>query len=83
MIAFAADAQSLVILGFLLAQNATSAARYREDPTYADADAETAEGPLSGTRRGPGAYGTRAPKELLHHLPALELRRPTVSACLA
>ncbi|MFZ3498275.1 hypothetical protein ACODT5_34475 [Streptomyces sp. 5.8] len=44
MIAFGADAQSLVILGFLLAQNATSAARYREDPTYADADAETAEG---------------------------------------
>jgi hypothetical protein len=25
--------------------------------------------------------GTRAPKELLHHLPALELRRPCVSAC--
>lgn len=44
MIAFGADAQSLVILGFLLAQNATSAARYREDPTCADADAETAEG---------------------------------------
>ncbi|MER5729672.1 hypothetical protein ABT084_15250 [Streptomyces sp. NPDC002138] len=44
MIAFGADAQSLVILGFLLAQNATSAARYREDPTYADADAETSEG---------------------------------------
>ncbi|MBT2458754.1 hypothetical protein [Streptomyces sp. ISL-86] len=43
VIAFGADAQSLVILGFLLAQNATSAARYREDPTHADADAETAE----------------------------------------
>ena len=25
-------------------------------------------------------YGTRAPKELLHHLPALVLRRPSVSA---
>jgi hypothetical protein len=25
-------------------------------------------------------YGTRAPKELQHHLPALGLRRPTVSA---
>jgi len=25
-------------------------------------------------------YGTRAPKELLHHLPALILRRPSVSA---
>ena len=25
--------------------------------------------------------GTRAPKELLHHLPALVLRRPSVSAC--
>ncbi|MFG2559980.1 hypothetical protein [Streptomyces sp. NPDC048496] len=32
MIAFGADAQSLVILCFLLAQNATSAARYQEDP---------------------------------------------------
>ncbi|MGW2326493.1 hypothetical protein ACWC5C_12070 [Streptomyces sp. NPDC001700] len=37
MIAFGAEAQSLVVLGFLLAQNATSAARYHEDPTYADA----------------------------------------------
>ncbi|MFD8889977.1 hypothetical protein [Streptomyces sp. NPDC059566] len=44
MIAFGAYAQSLVILGFLLAQNATSAARYREDPAYADAEAKTAEG---------------------------------------
>ncbi|MFD0378046.1 hypothetical protein [Streptomyces sp. NPDC127112] len=43
MIAFGADAQSLVILGFLLAQNATSAARFQEDPTYSDADAEAAE----------------------------------------
>ena len=25
-------------------------------------------------------YGTRTPKELLHHLPALVLRRPSVSA---
>lgn len=33
MIAFGAEAQSLVILGFLLAQNATSAARYQQDPT--------------------------------------------------
>ncbi|WP_149826326.1 hypothetical protein [Streptomyces tailanensis] len=41
MIAFGAEAQSLVVLGFLLAQNATSAARYKEDPTYADADPET------------------------------------------
>ncbi|MFD5748214.1 hypothetical protein [Streptomyces sp. NPDC127033] len=41
MIAFGAEAQSLVILGFMLAQNATSHARYIEDPTYADADAET------------------------------------------
>ncbi|MDQ0718642.1 hypothetical protein QFZ55_008094 [Streptomyces luteogriseus] len=30
--------------------------------------------------RGPGAVGARAPKELLHHLPALVLRRPAVSA---
>ncbi|MFJ8018732.1 hypothetical protein [Streptomyces sp. NPDC096311] len=37
MIAFGAAAQSLVVLGFLLAQNATSSARYKEDPTYADA----------------------------------------------
>jgi hypothetical protein len=38
--------------------------------------------PLCGTRvRGPGAIpATRAPKELLHHLPALLLRRPAVSA---
>lgn len=43
MIAFGAEAQSLVVLGFLLAQNATSAARYQEDPTYADADAETTD----------------------------------------
>ncbi|MFD4135630.1 hypothetical protein [Streptomyces goshikiensis] len=47
MIAFGADAQSLVILGFLLAQNATSAARFQEDPTYSDAGAEAAE---DGTR---------------------------------
>ncbi|RPE39673.1 hypothetical protein EDD90_2689 [Streptomyces sp. Ag109_O5-1] len=33
MIAFGAEAQSLVVLGFLLAQNATSAARYQvENP---------------------------------------------------
>lgn len=36
MIAFGAEAQSLVMLGFLLAQNATSAARYQEDPLYTD-----------------------------------------------
>lgn len=41
MIAFGAEAQTLVVLGFLLARNATSAARCKEDPTYADADAET------------------------------------------
>ncbi|MFI6699951.1 hypothetical protein ACIBJC_13420 [Streptomyces sp. NPDC050509] len=41
MIAFGAEAQSLVILGFVLAQNTTSHARYTEDPTYTDADAET------------------------------------------
>ncbi|MEV0113277.1 hypothetical protein AB0H77_08500 [Streptomyces sp. NPDC050844] len=40
MIAFGAEAMSLVILGFMLAQNATSAARYAEDPTYSDADEE-------------------------------------------
>ncbi|MFI6360726.1 hypothetical protein ACIBJF_51420 [Streptomyces sp. NPDC050743] len=40
MIAFGAEAQSLVVVGFPLAQNATSAARYKEDPTYADAAAE-------------------------------------------
>ncbi|MEH6373830.1 hypothetical protein V7793_05665 [Streptomyces sp. KLMMK] len=33
LIAFGAPAQSLVMLGFLLAQNATSAARHHEDPT--------------------------------------------------
>ncbi|GGN62065.1 hypothetical protein GCM10011579_028870 [Streptomyces albiflavescens] len=37
MIAFGAEAQSLAGLGFLLAQNATSAARYKDDPTYTDA----------------------------------------------
>ncbi|MFK0257441.1 hypothetical protein [Streptomyces sp. NPDC090445] len=50
MIAFGADAQSLVILGFLLAQNATSAARYQEDPAYTDADAETAESSTRSTK---------------------------------
>ncbi|MFI6766622.1 hypothetical protein [Streptomyces sp. NPDC050355] len=49
MIAFGAEAQSLVFLGFLLAQNATSAARYQEDPTYSDAHTETAD--LSSDRR--------------------------------
>ena len=43
MIAFGADAQSLVVLGFMLAQNATSAARYTEDSTYSDANAEAAD----------------------------------------
>ncbi|MFI0242749.1 hypothetical protein [Streptomyces sp. NPDC016845] len=51
MIAFGAEAQSLVMLGFLLAQNATSAARYQEDPTYSDSPTAAAE-PLS-TRRQP------------------------------
>ncbi|MEU8870169.1 hypothetical protein AB0D24_03230 [Streptomyces javensis] len=51
MIAFGAEAQSLVVLGFLLAQNATSAARYHEDPTYADAHPETAD--LSRKHREP------------------------------
>lgn len=49
MIAFGAEAQSLVILGFLLAQNATSAARYQEDPTYSD----TVTAGLSSDRREP------------------------------
>ncbi|MFJ7629810.1 hypothetical protein ACIQZN_25265 [Streptomyces sp. NPDC097595] len=43
MIAFGAEAQSLVVLGFLLAQNATSAARYQEDPAYNDATTEAAD----------------------------------------
>ncbi|WP_328690389.1 hypothetical protein OHA74_14590 [Streptomyces phaeochromogenes] len=43
MIAFGAEAQSLVVLGFLLAQNATSAARYQEDPAYSDSDTESAD----------------------------------------
>ncbi|MGW0825201.1 hypothetical protein [Streptomyces sp. NPDC002845] len=43
MIAFGAESQSLVVLGFLLAQNATSAARYKEDPTYSDADTEATD----------------------------------------
>ncbi|MFJ9011837.1 hypothetical protein [Streptomyces canus] len=51
MIAFGADAQSLVVLGFLLAQNATSAARYREDPSYSDSGAETTD--LSGSPEQP------------------------------
>jgi hypothetical protein len=35
----------------------------------------------TSTRRGaPAPYGTGAPKELQHHLPALEPRRPSVSA---
>jgi hypothetical protein len=40
-----------LVLGFLLAQNATSAARYHEDPTYTDAHAETAD--LSRHQREP------------------------------
>ncbi|MFC7977864.1 hypothetical protein ACFUT3_21810 [Streptomyces cinereoruber] len=51
MIAFGAEAQSLVVLGFLLAQNATSAARYQEDPTYTDATTETHETSSNDTRR--------------------------------
>ncbi|MFC9424686.1 hypothetical protein [Streptomyces sp. NPDC056987] len=43
VIAFGAEAQSLVILGFMPARNAASHARYTEDPTYADADAETVQ----------------------------------------
>lgn len=38
LIAFGAEAQSLVVLGFMLGQNATSAARYAEDPTYSDGE---------------------------------------------
>ncbi|QKV93015.1 hypothetical protein HUT19_15660 [Streptomyces sp. NA02950] len=52
MIAFGAQAQSLVVLGFLLAQNATSAARYQEDPTYSDAHTETTD-PSSDRRKPP------------------------------
>jgi hypothetical protein len=52
MIAFGAEAQSLVVLGFLLAQNATSAARYQEDPTYTDADTE-ATGLSDGPQQPP------------------------------
>lgn len=40
LIAFGAEAQSLVVLGFMLAQNAISAARYVEDPTYSDGEEE-------------------------------------------
>ncbi|MFI7299415.1 hypothetical protein [Streptomyces sp. NPDC050121] len=57
MIAFGAEAQSLVVLGFLLAQNATSAARYQEDPTYTDADAEAtglSDGPNNSRDHEPG-----------------------------
>ncbi|MFD4600702.1 hypothetical protein ACFWPQ_22060 [Streptomyces sp. NPDC058464] len=43
MIAFGAEAQSLVVLGFLLAQNATGAARYQEDPTYSDAESKATD----------------------------------------
>ncbi|MFE3827197.1 hypothetical protein [Streptomyces sp. NPDC059092] len=52
MITFGAEAQSLAILGFPLAQNATSHARHTEDPTHADADAETTEdnGPTLASR---------------------------------
>src|SRR3954469_8127869 len=35
---------------------------------------------LWNTWRGPGAVRRQGPKELLHHLPALLLRRPSVSA---
>lgn len=52
MIAFGAEAQSLVMLGFLLAQNASSAARYQEDPTYSDSPTPAAE-PLSTGRQRP------------------------------
>lgn len=51
MIAFGAEAQSLVVLGFLLAQNATSSARYQEDPTYADAGTETTDLSADGKPR--------------------------------
>ncbi|MGI5469311.1 hypothetical protein [Streptomyces sp. CA-132043] len=43
VIAFGAEAQSLVMLGFLLAQNATSAARHQEDPLYTDSVTAAAE----------------------------------------
>lgn len=52
MIAFGAEAQTLVILGFMLAQNATSAARYTEDPTYSDAEPDnTSSKTKTGGRR--------------------------------
>ncbi|MEU4492956.1 hypothetical protein AB0F96_05740 [Streptomyces sp. NPDC023998] len=51
MIAFGAEAQSLVILGFMLAQNATSAARYAEDPTYSDAEEEESDEEERGPNR--------------------------------
>ncbi|MEW1654472.1 MULTISPECIES: hypothetical protein [unclassified Streptomyces] len=41
MIAFGTEAQSLAILGFPPTQNATSAARHREDPTHTDTPAES------------------------------------------
>ncbi|MEV0092624.1 hypothetical protein [Streptomyces sp. NPDC050738] len=40
LIAFGAEAQTLVVLGFMLAQNASSAARYAEDPEYSDTGEE-------------------------------------------
>ncbi|MFD6334047.1 hypothetical protein ACFWGI_31310 [Streptomyces niveus] len=51
MIAFDAEAQSLAILGFLLAQNATSASRYQEDPTCTDSTTETHETTSNKTSR--------------------------------
>ncbi|CQR63507.1 Hypothetical Protein sle_40480 [Streptomyces leeuwenhoekii] len=44
-------------------------------------DSSAVDSPLCGARGGALApYGTRAPKELLHHLPASILRRPAVFA---
>ncbi|MEV1039825.1 hypothetical protein AB0J01_24685 [Streptomyces sp. NPDC050204] len=51
MIAFGAEAQSLVMLGFLLAQNATSAARYQENPTYSEGLTVAVEPRSTGSQR--------------------------------
>jgi hypothetical protein len=69
MIAFGAEAQSLVVLSFLLAQNATSAARCQEDPTYTDADAEPT-GLSDGPRQLPRSR-TRTEVSASPHHPTL------------
>ncbi|GAA2942812.1 hypothetical protein GCM10010446_30130 [Streptomyces enissocaesilis] len=66
---------------FVMPPFGVSLARYNDLPCAPGPESTPVASPLDGTRGGALVpYGTRAPKELLHHLPALVLRRPSVSA---